>query len=667
MSAEDRIRQLQEELNYHSYRYYILDDPEISDAEYDRRFRELQRLEEENPEFITPDSPTQRLGAEPLRDFDAVRHSIPMLSLDNAFDEAEIREFDKRIRSLLQAEDAIEYAAELKLDGLAVELVYVNGLFTTGSTRGDGTTGEDITQNLKTIRSIPLRIRESAAGTPDILEVRGEVILTIDAFRRLNESRQSNGEQLFANPRNASAGSLRQLDPRVTAKRPLDIYCYGVGQISGDSGERHTDIIQRLADWGFKTNPLNRICPDIDAVLAYYTEMMEKREGLAYEIDGIVIKVNHLDMQERVGIKSRSPRWAIAFKFPARQEVTRILTINAQVGRTGVLTPVAIMEPVRVGGVEVTRATLHNQDEVDKKDVRIGDWVVIQRAGDVIPEIVSVMKSRRSGDERPYTLPDQCPVCGSHVVRLEGEAAHRCQNVSCPAQIKESIKHFASRGAMDIEGLGSKIVDQLVEKGLVEDYADLYYVSKDQWMNLERMAEKSAQNILDALEKSKEVSPDRFMFALGIRFVGEHVARLLIREFGDITKIEKATYDELIAIHEIGPQVAQSVVQFFDEEHNRKTIQRLMDAGVTLGTTEMTTNEQLAGLTFVFTGTLQNFSRDEARRIVESSGGRAASSVSKNTDYVVAGKDAGSKAEKAEALGVKIISEDEFQSMIGGR
>jgi DNA ligase (NAD+) len=661
---EHKIKKLRDKINYHNYRYYILDDPEISDAEYDRLMRELQSLEQQYPEFITPDSPTQRVGATPLEAFETVTHTLPMLSLDNGFDEAEIREFDTRIRKLLPPREKIEYVAEPKFDGLAVELVYESGRFTVGSTRGDGTVGEDITQNLKTIKTVPLRLIDRKHSIPARLEVRGEVVFPIHAFETLNKQREQADEPLFANPRNAAAGSLRQLDPKITASRPLEIFFHSIGQVIGYSFSSHWQFLDTISAWGLRSTPERLLCQNLDEIFQFYDALEQKREQLPYEIDGLVIKVNSIAQREAIGIKSRSPRWAIAYKFPARQEITQILDIKPQVGRTGTLTPVAIMKPVQIGGVEVSRATLHNQDEIDKKDVRIGDWVVVQRAGDVIPEVVKVIDSRRTGNEKKYQIPNTCPVCGAHVVRLPGEAAHRCQNLSCPAQLKQQIGHFASRGAMDIEGLGDKLIDQLVEKGLIKDTADLYFLPKGQWANLERMADKSAQNIIDALDQSKTISLDRFIYSLGIRFVGEHTASLLADHFKTLANLKKTTYDELLTIYEIGPQSAQSIVQFFNEPKNLSTIDRLLKAGINIQQKEQATGDQLAGKTFVFTGTLASMSRDEAEKLVASLGGRAASSVSKKTDYVVVGTDPGSKATKARDLGVTILNEQEFKNLL---
>ncbi|NOZ56076.1 MAG: NAD-dependent DNA ligase LigA [Calditrichaeota bacterium] len=666
--AKKRLEELRELINYHNYRYYVLDDPEIPDAEYDRLMQELLELERQFPDLVTPDSPSQRVGAPPREEFETVPHSVPMLSLDNAFSEEDIREFDERVHRLLGVSGPIEYVAEPKLDGLGVELVYENGVLTVGSTRGDGYVGENVTENLKTIKSIPLRLLTRWLPAPERLEVRGEVIMQKEAFRRLNREREERGEPPFANPRNAAAGSVRQLDPRVTASRPLDMYCYGYGQIiGGPDFKTHWEVLEAFKKWGLKVNPLNELCKGIDQVVDYYRRMTEKREELPYEADGVVVKVNSLEYQARLGMKTRSPRWAIAWKFEAHQEITQVVDIVAQVGRTGTLTPVAILKPVRVGGVVVSRATLHNQDEIDRLDVRIGDWVIVQRAGDVIPEIVSVVKSRRTGKEKPYHLPDRCPVCGAKVVRMPGEVAYRCTNASCPAQLKERILHFASKRAMDIDGLGEKLVDQLVDKGLVKDVADLYFLKKEDLMKLERMGEKSAENLLRAIEESKSRSLDRLLYGLGIRYVGEHMARVLIDHFGSIEALKNASYEDLIQIPEVGPVVAESVVTFFRQPENLKLLEKLKKAGIQLEQKpeERKKSDLLAGKTFVFTGALKSFTRDEAQRIVEELGGRAASSVSRRTDYVVVGENPGSKAERARQLGIPMITEEEFKKMIG--
>ncbi|HIE04307.1 MAG TPA: NAD-dependent DNA ligase LigA [Candidatus Latescibacteria bacterium] len=659
--ARRRIEELRELIRYHNYRYYVLDSPEISDAEYDRLFRELQELEDEFPEFVTPDSPTQRVGAQPAEEFGTVPHTIPMLSLDNAMDEEEVREFDERVKRSLGTDEDVGYVAEPKLDGLGVELVYEKGRLVVGSTRGDGFVGEDVTRNLRTIRAVPLVL---LGDPPERLEVRGEVIMHIEDFRELNRRRAEEGKPLFANPRNAAAGSVRQLDPRITASRPLNIFFYGVGRVVGMEFSTHWEVLQALRSWGLRTNPLNRLCRNVDEVVDYYRELTEMREELPYEADGVVIKVNRLDLQRRLGEKSRSPRWAIAYKFPPRQATTVIKDILVQVGRTGVLTPVAIMEPVRVGGVEVKRATLHNQDEIDKKDIRIGDTVIVQRAGDVIPEVVAVVKEKRTGRERPFRMPERCPVCGARVVKLPGEAAHRCTNSTCPAQVKEMIRYFASKSAMDIEGLGVKLVAQLVDRGLVKDVGDLYFLTKEQLASLDRMAEKSAENLLEALERSKEREPARVLCALGIRHVGEHVARILMDHFGSIDKLAKASADELESVPGIGPEVAQSVVDFFSHEENRRVLEKLKRAGLKFEV-DKEAARPLSGKKFVFTGTLSSMARSEAEELVRKLGGEASSSVSRRTDYVVVGENPGSKLDRARRLGVKTITEEEFLRMVG--
>lgn len=664
---EARIKHqtLSAEINEHNHRYYISDDPTISDAAYDALMRDLLELEREFPVLVTPESPTQRVGATPQTTFEPVQHAQPMLSLDNAFDEGELREFDDRVRRLLGARASIGYVAEPKLDGLAVELVYENGIFRVGSTRGDGIQGENISANLRTIHSIPLKLLDKKRSAPSRLDVRGEVILKIDDFKLLNEQREREGDPLFANPRNAAAGSLRQLDPRISAKRPLDIFCYGVGQFSGISLNSQQELLQALADWGFKINPLIQLCTGVPDVMDYYQKISELRESLPYEIDGVVIKVNEFRLQDQLGQKSRSPRWAIAYKFKARQEVTQIREIIVQVGRTGTLTPVAIMQPVMVGGVEVSRATLHNQDEIDRKDIRVGDWVVIQRAGDVIPEVVKMIPERRPAETRKFTIPESCPVCGTKIVRPEGEAAHRCQNLACPAQLKEGIKHFAGKRAMDIDGLGDKLVNQLVDSGLVKNVADLYDLTLSQLMNLERLAEKSAQNILQAINVSKQQELPRLIFALGIRFVGERSARLLTDALGSLEQIQQASFGELSEIEGIGPQSAGSILAFFQSGENQKIIERLRQAGLRFSGQKTATGGKLAEKTFLFTGTLESMSRPDAQRLVESLGGVAVASISKRVDYVVVGDAPGSKVEKAQKLNLKIINEKEFLQLVG--
>ncbi len=609
--------------------------------------------------------PTQRVGAAPLEKFSTVTHLTPMLSLGNAFSEEEVIEFSERLKRLIGDKTDVDFVAEPKIDGVAINLVYEKGVFIVGSTRGDGFTGEDVTQNLRTIRALPLKLKSRTHDRiPDRIEIRGEVYLEKEAFRKLNERRTEQGESTFANPRNAAAGSLRQLDPRITARRPLNIFCYGVGSIEGRSFSTHWDILKALRGWGFPTNPNIQRARDIQECISYYRHIESIRETLPYEIDGIVLKVNSLSLQDRLGMVSRSPRWAVAVKFAPTQATTVIEDIIVGVGRTGVLTPVAVMKPVKVGGVTVSRATLHNEDEIAKKDIRIGDTVIIQRAGDVIPEVVKIIESKRSGKERAFRMPDTCPVCGSKVVRLEGEVAKRCIDLACPAQIRENIKHFVSRSGMDIEGLGDKIVTQLLDAGLIGDPADIYGITKEQLLELERFADKSAENLITAVARSKHPPLERFLFALGIRHAGEYVAKILTRKFGIIGKIEAASQEELTAIEGIGPIIAESLFKFFHEPHNLKILRKLEQAGVQPVVERRTTSSELDGKTFVFTGGLKNFSREKAKEMVESLGGTATSSVSKKTDYVVAGEDPGSKYEKAKKLGVAILDEEGFLKLI---
>ena len=691
--VKKRAAELRESLHRHNYLYYVLDEPEISDAEYDRLMQELIALERAYPELVEPDSPTQRVGAPPLEKFETVAHTIPMLSLENAFDEDEVLAFDQRIRRFLKTDSPLLYTAEPKMDGVAVELVYENGRLVEASTRGDGYTGELITPNIRTIKTVPLVLSNTASMTvPSRLEVRGEVFIPIEAFKQLNKERLASGEAAFANPRNAAAGSLRQLDSRITAKRPLEIFCYGIGMVTdlevklpahragagvlpcssaSRPGSRpvtsHWEVLEALKALGFRVNPHIKPRARIEEVLAYYRDLLDRRHEFPYEIDGIVIKVDDLALQKRLGEKSRSPRWALAYKFPATQGTTRVLNIDVQVGRTGALTPVAHLEPVSVGGVTVSRATLHNEDEIKRKDIRVGDTVLIQRAGDVIPEVVKVITTKRTGVEQPFKLPVACPVCGAKVVRLEHEAVSRCINANCPAQVKERIKHFASKGAFDIDGLGDKLVGQLVDKGLVKSYADLFTLDQEAVAALERMGEKSAQNLMDAMARSKKISLGRFIYALGIRHVGEHIAHVLARKFKTLSALMSATSDELMAVNEIGPQVSESVRAFFENPENQENIERmLVEAGVTLETEEAPINEPLAGKTFVLTGVLDGMTRSQATARIEAMGGKVSSSVSRNTTYVVAGKDPGSKLDKAKALGVRILDEREFREMLSG-
>ncbi|NJD90788.1 MAG: NAD-dependent DNA ligase LigA [Geobacter sp.] len=664
--AKERIVFLTREIERHNRLYYENDAPEISDAEYDALFRELQELENNFPDLAAPDSPTVRVGGKPLEKFQQVAHRLPMLSLDNAFSEADIVEFDKRIKKDLglSAEAVIDYVCEPKMDGVAVELVYENGLLVQGSTRGDGVIGEEITANIKTIKEIPLRLKLDTLFPPGLVEVRGEVYLPLAPFREMNAEREENGEAAFANPRNAAAGSLRQLDPKITARRPLTICCYAPGAVDGHVFGSQKAFLDTFKGWGLPVNSLARPVRGVAGVTRFYEEMAAQREALPYEIDGVVIKVDDFALQRELGEKSRSSRWAIAWKFPPRQAVTVVEDIVPSVGRTGVITPTAHLRPVEVSGVTVSRATLHNWEEMERKDIRIGDTVVIERAGDVIPAVVRVLTEKRTGAELPLPLPDSCPECGAAVVKIPGEVAVRCLGLACPAQIRESIIHFASRGAMDMEGLGEKYIDQLLRLGLVRDVSDLYRLTRDDFMQFERMGDKLAANLLPAIDASKGREQATLIFALGIRHVGEHTAKLLAAAFGSLDALLQASEDELLTVREVGPQVAQSIVSFFSGGENRRVIERLLAAGVSPSVAAKQVGGRFTGKTFVFTGSLERFSRSEAQKLVEHAGGHAAGSVSKKTDYVVAGAEAGSKLEKARQLGVTILTEDEFSQLL---
>jgi len=665
--AEARAAWLRSELERHNYLYYVKDSPEITDAEYDALFRELQAIEAEYPDLVTPDSPTQRVGAKPAEEFKHIRHRVPMLSLQNAMDEGELREFDARVSRLLGTRDPIEYVCEPKFDGLSAELVYEDGVLLAASTRGDGFVGEDITANVKTIRSVPLRLRTGdGQAMPRLLEVRGEILMPIAAFEELNREREARGEPVFANPRNAAAGSARQLDPGVTAVRPLQFYAYALGVSEGFSVECQADLLRALRAFGFRVSDLFTVARGADEVMRAYRELGARRDSLPFEIDGMVVKVNSFALQRELGEVSRSPRWAIAFKFPPEQQVTRVEDIIVNVGRTGVLTPVACLRPVRVAGVMVKRATLHNEDEVARKGVMIGDHVLVQRAGDVIPEVVLVLKERRTGEERPFVMPSTCPACGGPVSRREGEVAWRCTSVDCPAQLKERIVHFASRKAMDIEHLGERLTEQLVDGGLVRTVADIYTLTKADLLKLERMADKSAQNVLDAIEASKKRPLSAVVVALGIPQVGEALARSLADHFGSIDALMEADEEELAKVEDVGPVVAKEIAQFFGNEKNREVIRRLREAGVRMEheTRAVEARVAFAGKTFVFTGTLSSMTREQAQELVVSLGGKAAGSVSRKTDYVVAGADAGSKLAKARELGIKVLTEAEFSAML---
>ena len=661
-TVRDRARDLHRQLHEHNYCYYSRDDPLISDAEYDLLLRELQELEAEYPQLITPDSPSQRVGAAPLKAFGEVRHEMRMLSLDNAFSDDELVDFDRRVCEKLGI-DQVDYAAEPKLDGLAVSLLYGDGKLVRAATRGDGETGEDVTQNVRTISSVPLRL--VGKKIPQLLEVRGEVYLSHAGFSELNRQAEAQGQKSFVNPRNAAAGSLRQLDPKITAMRPLEIFCYGVGKVTGGTQARtHTEILQQLQDWRLRVYDDVRQVSGVDGCKTYYSYYEKQREKLPFEIDGIVFKVDSLDLQEQLGFVARAPRWAIARKFPAQEKETTVLGIDIQVGRTGALTPVARLEPVFVGGVTVTNATLHNQDEIERKDVRAGDAVIVRRAGDVIPEVVRVMKEKRKKGARRFKIPKQCPVCQSHVVRVEGESVARCSGgLFCSAQRKEAIKHFASRRAMDIEGLGDKLVEQLVEKDRVHDVSDLYSLSLADLAGLERMAEKSATNLLQALETSKQTTLARFIYSLGIREVGETTAQLLAREFADLAVLMQVDFERLQAVRDVGPVVAENIVEFFKEGHNRKVIDKLVTAGISWPLEEKPEQQPLAGKTFVLTGTL-SVPRNELKDKLQALGAKVSGSISAKTDYVVAGEKPGSKYDKAMALGVTVLDETACNKLI---
>ncbi len=664
VDAQRRAAKLRAEITEHAYRYHVLDAPTISDAAYDRLIRDLRDLEERYPELVTPDSPTQRVGAPPSAAFATVRHRTPMLSLANAFDEAELEAWDKRVRAALGGV-AVHYVCELKIDGAAVSLTYQDGVFASGATRGDGVQGEDVTPNLRTLKSIPLRLR--GAKPPRLLEVRGEVYLARKTFEAVNAEREARGEPHFANPRNAAAGSLRQLDPQITASRPLQVFVYGLGYAEGLRLRSHSEILQWMRDAGFRTNAHTTRCASLDEVKAYLGTWTERRATLDYDTDGVVVKVDDLGQQAELGATTQAPRWAIAYKFPAEQAITKLTDITINVGRTGALTPAAVLEPVRVSGVTVTSATLHNEDEIKRKDVRIGDWVIVQRAGEVIPEVVAPLPERRTGRERRFVMPKRCPVCHTPVERPEGEAVARCPNLSCPAQVQERLYHFASRDAMNIDGLGDKLIAQLLERGLIKDPADLYHLTKDQMLILERMGDKLAQNILDAIDRSRQTTLARALYALGIRHAGAHVAEVLAAHFSSIEALMEASFEEVRDVPGIGPTIAESVVGFFKQTPNRRLVRRLLAAGVkpaAAAAGPVARDGPLAGAQVVFTGTLSRWSRDQAEALVRSAGGVAAESVTKKTAYVVAGESPGSKLEKARRLDVKVLTEDEFAKLV---
>ncbi len=659
-----KIEDLRKTLHHHNYRYYVLDDPEISDSEYDRLMQELIRLETTYPDLVSPDSPSARVGAPPLAKFDQIAHTLPMLSLDNGFADEDILEFDKRVQRYLNLQSEILYTAEPKMDGVAVELVYEDGKLLAASTRGDGVTGELITANVKTIGAVPILMRaDRSSVVPPLLEVRGEVYIGIEAFKNWNAERMDQDQPSFANPRNAAAGSLRQLNSKITASRPLEIFFYGVGVVEDYVFESHWELLQALRKWGFRINPLIRPRISIKDVLKYHRELSQQRHQLPYDIDGMVIKVDSLSLQQQLGATTRSPRWAVAYKFQAIQETTILENIEIQVGRTGVLTPVAHLKPVNVAGVTVSRATLHNEDEIEKKDVRIGDTVLVQRAGDVIPEVVKVILSKRTGAEKKFSMPDRCPVCSAAVARIEGEAATRCINSSCSAQVKERIKHFASKGAFDIDGLGAKLVDQLVEKGLLTSFADLFKLDKETLAGLERMGDKSGENLIHAIEASKKISFARFLYALGIRHAGEHVAALLADQFESLEDLTSCPQQDLTDIDGVGPVVAESIANYFQQEKNLGTIQSILDSGVQIVFEAKRKPAKFGGKMFVLTGTLDGMTRRQAKDMITAAGGKVSGSVSRNTDFVVAGDSPGSKLKRAKDLGLAVIDEAGFKKL----
>lgn len=665
MKISETIKSLREKINNHNYQYYVLDNPIISDSEYDKLLKELELIEKKYPEFIIPESPTQRIGAQPIESFGTVTHRITMMSLANAMSDDELKAFDERLKKKLNSAKEIEYVIEPKLDGLAVELIYENGKFINGSTRGDGNTGEDITSNLKTIKGIPLILRDDIISLPDLMEVRGEVFIRKEDFELLNAKRSQSNKQPFANARNAAAGSLRQLDPKITAKRSLSIYCYQAGIVDGINLNTHSEFLERLKSWGLPVNPEIKIVKGIEKAIQFHKKLETIRNEFPYEIDGSVIKVNSLSIRNKLGVRSRSPRWAIAGKFKAQQVTTIINDIFTSVGRTGAITPVAKLQPVEVGGVTVTNATLHNQDEIDRKDIRIGDTVIIERSGDVIPKVIKVIQEKRTEDAKVYHLPDHCPECNNQLMRPENEVVFRCPNYSCPAKIKGNIKHFVSKNALDMDGLGEKLIDQLVNERIIKKVDDLFRIKKNQLANLERMGDKSADNIIDSINNSKLTSFSRFIYALGIRHVGEHTSKILESAFkGNFDSFLEATFEDLESIEEIGPIVAQSIIEFWNDESNKQIANNCFEFGIKLKRNNEIVDQILTGKTFVFTGSLERINRKEAKKIVERQGGRASNSVSKNTDYVVAGPGSGTKLEKAKILGINIINEDEFEKLV---
>jgi DNA ligase (NAD+) len=666
-AIQKKLEALREKIRHHEYRYYVLDDPEMSDADFDKLTNELKRLEAAHPELITPDSPTQRVGGKPREGFVKAKHSSPMLSLDNAYSEEELRDWERRVHELTGRTD-LEYMCELKLDGMSLALVYSDGRLERGVTRGDGTTGEDVTSNVRTVRSIPLTIAKDKlkkAGIPTDFEVRGEMLMPLAAFRKLNEERERQGLATFANPRNFTAGTVRQLEPSITAQRRMDFFAYMLLKDGRTYFDRQSKTMDALELAGFKVNPNRKLAKNLAEVWKFIQSWEAKRESLPYEIDGIVIKVDRTAWQRELGFTGKAPRWAIAYKYAARGGVTQIEDIVPQVGRTGKLTPVAWLKPVPIGGTTVSRATLHNMDEIERLGVKIGDWVEVERGGDVIPKVVKVVEDKEHPrGKKQFVMPEHCPVCGGNVVRTPGEVDHRCVNANCPAKLQGTILHFASRHVMNIDGLGEALVNQLTERGLVKNVADLYKLTKDDLLKLERMGEKSADNVLAEIEASKKLPLERVIYGLGIRFVGERTAQFLAEHFGSLDAIMNASAEQLEEVNEVGPRIAESIVEFFGDEHNRKLVSDLRKAGLTFTGQKKEKGTKLAGKTFVLTGTLERHTRDEAKKMIEDAGGRVSGSVSKKTDYVVAGSDAGSKLDKARELGVSVIGEEELEGLV---
>jgi DNA ligase (NAD+) len=668
-AAEKKIEALREEIRHHEYQYYVLDDPEISDFEFDKLMEHLKGLEAENPALIMPDSPTQRVGGKPREGFSKVRHSSPMLSLDNTYNEDELRAWERRVHDLSGRKD-VEYVCELKLDGMSMALRYQDAHLERGITRGDGSEGEDVTLNVRTVRSVPLSIAKEKlkkSGLPANFEVRGEMLMPLAGFKKMNEEREKAGLSIFANPRNATAGTVRQLEPSITAQRRLDFFAYILLVNGRTYFDRHSKTMDALETAGFKVNTHRRLVKNMEQVWAFIEEWGKKRDSLPYEIDGIVIKVDSTALQDELGWTGKAPRWAIAYKYAARGGVTQIEDILVQVGRTGKLTPVAALKPVPIGGTTVSRATLHNMDEIERLGVKIGDWVEVERGGDVIPKVVKVVEDKEHPrGHKIFHMPEKCPVCGGHVVRTEGEADHRCVNANCPAKLRETILHFAARSVMNIEGMGDALVNQLTERGMVKNVADIYKLTKEDLLKLERMGDKSAQNVLDEIEASKKLPLERVIFGLGIRFVGERTAEFLAEHFGSMDDLMNATEEELQQVNEVGPRVSASIAEFFQEPRNRALVEQLRKAGLTFTGKKKERGTKLAGKTFVLTGTLAHFTRDEAKKLIEDAGGRVSGSVSKKTDFVVAGSDAGSKLEKAKELGVPVIDEKGLKEQLEG-